>query len=146
MRSAHGNAADAQSVESLMPAWLLATLAWFAALPRMVNDALDDAWAFGVRQADAFRNSLGGQVEVRAIGIVFTVVGVIIVMAVLSALAPDFFSNLGSFIENLTTVELGDSDAANLAETIIQVLAILVAIAGAMVLIGIALAAFRRGR
>lgn len=77
------------------------------------------------------------------IALVFTIVGIVVVMLVLSELAPTFFDGLGSLIENFTTVELGTSNAANIAESIINVLAILVAIAGAFVLVAFALKAFK---
>lgn len=77
-----------------------------------------------------------------ALSVVLTVVGLIVLMAVVAALAPNFFDSLASVIENFTEVELGTSDAANIAETIIQVLAILIAIGGALVLVTILLKRF----
>ena len=80
---------------------------------------------------------------ISAVPLVLTVVGAIVVVIVLAALADPFFDALGSLIENFTVVQLGTSDAANIGEVIISTLAILVAVGGAFLLVGFALRAFK---
>lgn len=81
-----------------------------------------------------------------ALGIVFTLVGGIVVFLILAEMAPTFLTSLGDFITALVDVEIGSSSAANITEVIISTLAILVGVGAAAFLIGFGLRAAGVGR
>lgn len=91
-----------------------------------------------------FAADIQGSIEARALNIVMIFVGAFIVLAALSILIGPFFGYVGSFTENITTVDLGSSTAANLAESILQVLIIVFLIAAAFFPISYALGVLQR--
>lgn len=105
---------------------------------------LAKAFANARTKLEKFQNDHRGEIAGGAISLVFVVVGVIVTVLVIAALAGTYFDALADLGDNFTTVELGTSDAANIAETIVETLAILVLIAGAFVLVGFALRAFNK--
>lgn len=80
---------------------------------------------------------------VAGLGLVLVIVGAIVAVLILAALADPFFDALKSLIENFTVVDLGSSQAATIGETIISVMAIVVAVAGGFLLVAFALKAFK---
>lgn len=108
--------------------------------------ALARAWDAFVRQTLAFRRDAAGTLAVGALVLVVTVVGGIVVFLILSNLADPFFDALGTLLTSFIDVELGSNAVANTTEVIIESMAYLVGIGGALFLVGYALRATGIGR
>lgn len=75
--------------------------------------------------------------------LIVTIVGAVVAFLVLSSMSGTFLDSLGTFLTSLVDVEIGDSQAANITELVIQSFAILVGVGGALFLVGYALAAVK---
>lgn len=94
----------------------------------------------------SFASDSRGNINLGILGVIVALIGGMVVFLVLSDMAEPFLGALGSFLTALVDVEIGDSSAANITETIISSLAILVGVGAALFLVGYGLRAAGVGR
>ena len=93
----------------------------------------------------AFRRDTDALLDTgRMLGIATVIVGAVVAIALVAALAPTFFDSLRDVNENFSTADTGDTTANSIANTVFP---ILIALAGLFGLVGIVLAAVKlKGR
>lgn len=106
--------------------------------------------ALAIRKRTSHERSLmmdeAANISAGVLTLIITIVGAVVAFLVLSQMAPTFLDGLGTFLTALVDVEIGDSQAANITELVIESFAILVGVGGALFLVGYALAAVKARR
>lgn len=93
-----------------------------------------------------FMRDNSGALAIGALGLILTVVGGIVVFLILGNMADPFFDALGTLLTAFIDVELGSNTVANTTEIIIESLAYVVGVGGALFLVGYAVRATGVGR
>lgn len=75
-----------------------------------------------------------------ALTIVGVVIGAVVGLTVLAALAPTWFSATGDLVENFTTADVGDATANNIANTVFP---LVLGLLGVFAIAGLAFAAMK---
>lgn len=100
------------------------------------KDSLDYALLKGALRRDQFIADRGGQISVNsALTIAGVILGAVVSLNVLAALAPTWFTSTRSLTQNFTTADVGDATANNIANTVFP---LIIALIGVFAIAGLA--------